>query len=195
MIHEDTDGATDLDLNELNGLKHKYVTKRDQLNELEFSNIQQGLLWLRQRKKEDVLTDTFQRKLHKRLFGDVWSWAGTYRKTEKNIGIVPNLIPVQLVKLLENAKYWAEENVYEPLEAAARFHHRLVFIHAFPNGNGRHGRIAADLYLEQCFNAPPIMWDDSDNNELAENRRKDYIDALRAADNADFNKLLKFVVA
>lgn len=133
------EGATPLDPDELAGLKFKHVTTRAQLDHLEQANIQDGLRWLARRKnKGDVLHERFVRDLHKRLFGKVWSWAGTFRTTEKNIGIDPRQIAVQLRILLDDARYWVEHKTYDPLEAALRLHHRLVYIHLFPNGNGRH---------------------------------------------------------
>lgn len=189
------DGATPLDPDELEGLKYKHVKTRSELDELEQVNIQQGLLWLVRARPKDVLSEDFIRKLHKQLLGDVWSWAGTFRQTEKNIGIDPIQIAVELRKLLDDARYWAENSSYKPLEAAARFHHRLVQIHCFPNGNGRHARIMTDIYLQECFARPPIDWA-AGQDLLKDNARRDsYIAALRAADAANFDPLLEFVGA
>lgn len=146
-IMDEPEGATPLDPDELEGLRQKHITTRGELNELEQANIETGLLWLAGRRQTAILTDEFLRELHRRLFGDVWRWAGTYRLREKNIGIDPRLISVQVRQLLGNAQYWAENKVYAPLEAAARLHHELVRIHPFPNGNGRHARISADIFL------------------------------------------------
>ena len=123
------EGTTPLDQNEIEGLKFKHITTRGELDELEQANITQGLRWLGRRRNSDVLTDGFVRALHKRLFGDVWTWAGTYRIREKSIGIDPLQISVQFHQLLGNAQHWAEQATYDPLEAAARFHHRMVQIH------------------------------------------------------------------
>lgn len=114
-------------------------------------NIEQGLAWVsrRRRKSGDIFDDAFIRTLHKKLFGDVWTWAGSIRRTDKNIGIDPIQIPMRLRMLLDDARYWAENNVYAPLEAAIRFHHSMVLVHPFPNGNGRHARIAADILLDE----------------------------------------------
>ena len=133
--------------------------------------------------------------LHKKLFGEVWSWAGEYRRTEKNIGIDPRQIGVQLKLLLDNAYYWGENNVFSPLEVAARFHHRLVQIHLFPNGNGRHARIATDILLNQVFKHPKIAWTSGFDLQTDNKRRTEYIGALRAADGNDIKPLLKFVGA
>ena len=192
---EEPEGATPLDPDEMAGLKFKHVVTRGELDELEQVNIQSGLLWLSRTRSMNTLSEDFIRTLHKRLFGDVWVWAGTFRATEKNIGIDPVQISVQLRMLLENAQYWAEHNVYEPLEAAARYHHRLVQIHCFPNGNGRHARIAADVYLETQFDHAPIDWAAGQDLLQSNERRDSYIAALRAADAGEFEPLLKFVGA
>lgn len=192
-IMDEPDGATPLDPDELEGLRQRHITTRGELNELEQANIEAGLLWLAGRRQTAILTDEFLRELHRRLFGDVWRWAGTYRLREKNIGIDPRLISVQLRQLLGDAAYWAEHKTYEPLEAAARFHHELVKIHPFPNGNGRHARIAADVYLAELFNHSPIIWGDGADLTFNSERRDAYIAALRAADGHDFARLLTFV--
>jgi Fic-DOC domain mobile mystery protein B len=124
---------------------------------LEQANIESGLRWLA-RHRGDVLTDDFVVTLHKRLFGDVWEWACSFRRTGKNIGIDPLHISVELRTLMDDARYWAEHATYDPIESAVRLHHRLVFIHPFPNGNGRHARIMADTVLRRIFRLDPIDW-------------------------------------
>ena len=195
MTFEEPDGATPLDPDERQGLKFGHITTRGELDELEQANIEDGLTWVSRRRRFDVFDDAQVRELHRRLFGDVWNWAGDYRLTEKNIGIDPNQISVQLRILLDNARYWAEHSVYPPLEAAARFHHRMVQIHPFPNGNGRHARIAADIMLEEVYAHPPIEWASGFDLQADNERRKAYIAALRAADAGEFDPLLTFVGA
>lgn len=192
-MFEEPDGATPLDPDEIRGLKFKHVATRGELDELEQANIEQGLTWISRRRGGSVFDDGFIRTLHKKLFGDVWAWAGEYRLTEKNIGIDPLQIAVQLRMLLANASYWAEHQTFSPLEAAARFHHRLVQIHLFPNGNGRHARIATDIMLEEVYNHPPIAWASGFDLQADNERREDYIAALRAADAGDFQPLFTFV--
>ena len=192
-IVEEPDGATPLDPDERDGLKFRHVTTRGELDQLEQANIEDGLAWLARRRRTDILTDKFVRDLHRRLFGDVWKWAGRFRQTEKNIGIDPLHIPVQLRMLLDDARYWSEHGTYAPLEAAARFHHRMVQIHPFPNGNGRHARIAADLYLEERFGHAPVDWAAGHNLQITNERRAQYITALRAADAGNPGPLLAFV--
>jgi len=107
------DGATPLDRDELEGLRFRHITTRGELDELEQANIQTGLRWLAQRRTARILTDDFALTLHKRLFGDVWSWAGTLRRTEKNIGVDPLMIAVELRTLLDAA----DRGDYGPLFA------------------------------------------------------------------------------
>jgi Fic-DOC domain mobile mystery protein B len=186
------DGATPLDPNELGGLKHKHVTTRGELDELEQVNIESGLRWLT-RQRGDVLTDNFVITLHKRLFGDVWDWAGSFRTTGKNIGVDPVQIGVQLRQLIDDAKYWAEHDTYRPSEAAVRLHHRLVSIHPFPNGNGRHARILADAALDRIYKAKPIDWAGGHDLQKMNRRRDAYIVALKAADRGDIGPLMAFI--
>jgi len=186
-------GATPLDPEEMNGLKHKHVTTRGELDELEQANITNGMRWLNKQKNPNILTAEFVRELHKRLFGDVWSWAGTFRTTEKNIGIAPYLISQQLHLLLDDTVFWIQNSTYPPLELAARFHHRLVYIHPFPNGNGRHSRIIADAILVHILKEQPIDWAGGMSLDKISERRTQYISALRAADGFDWGPLMDFV--
>jgi Fic-DOC domain mobile mystery protein B len=184
------DGATPLDPDEMQGLKFAHVTTRGELDQLEQANIQSGLLWLSKTPRGDILDDHFLRQLHTKLFGDVWAWAGSYRLTEKNIGIDPRHISVQLKLLLDDVRFWVQHQTYAPHETAIRFHHKLVYIHPFPNGNGRHARIAADVLLEQYFKLPPINWAGGYDLQAINQRRREYINGLRAADHSDYQPLL-----
>lgn len=192
---EHPDGATPLDPDELNGLKFKHVSTRGELDQLEQAGITEGLKWLEKQKNPDVLSEAFVLELHKRLFGSVWKWAGTFRRTEKNIGIDPIQVAIQLRQLLDDAKYWVDHGTFSPKELAARFHHKLVLIHPFPNGNGRHSRIMADAVLTKLLNEPVIDWAGGYRLEAMNERREQYIAALRAADRHDFSALLEFVGA
>jgi len=189
------DGATPPDPDELDGLKFKHVSTRGELDQLEQAGITEGLKWLDKQKNPDVLSEAFVLELHKRLFGSVWKWAGTFRRAEKNIGVDPIQVAIQLRQLLDDAKYWVEHGTYSPKELAARFHHKLVFIHPFPNGNGRHARIMADAVLVKLLNEPAIDWAGGYRLEAMNERREQYIAALRAADGHDFSALLEFVGA
>lgn len=186
------EGATPLDPNELGGLKHKHVTTQGELDQLEQANIASGLRWLA-RQRAHVLTDSFAVTLHKRLFGDVWDWAGTFRTTGKNIGIDPIHIAVELRTLMDDAQYWADNKTYSPSEAAIRLHHRLVKIHLFPNGNGRHARIMADAVLTRVYKTRPIDWAGGYDLQKMNERRAAYIAALKAADRDDIGPLIAFV--
>lgn len=192
-VGDSPDGATPLDRDEMEGLRFKHVSTRSELNLLEQANIAEGMNWLKKQKKPDVLTEGFVRDLHKRLFGKVWKWAGVFRTTEKSIGVAPMHVAVQLHQLLGDARYWIEYDTYPPKELAARFHHKLVLIHPFPNGNGRHARIMTDALLTKLMDEPAIDWAGDQKSESMNKRRSQYIAALRAADRHDFSYLLNFV--
>lgn len=184
MIDE-PDGATPLDGDEREGLRFKHVQTRGELDRLEQANIVDGLRWLNRQKKLDVLSEAFVYRLHKELFGQVWRWAGQRRQTEKNIGVAPHQIDVQLRNLLDNTRYQIEHKTYPPVELALRFHHRLVQIHVFANGNGRHARIMTDALLKHCLRHAPIRWGgaaDQQDLQAASDHRSAYIRALREAD-------------
>lgn len=194
-------GNTPLGVEELEGLKHKHIKTHGELNELEQINIIQGMVWLQKKSELPPLSDEFLRELHTKLFGNVWLWAGTYRQREMSIGIDPLSISVQMRNLIDDTHFWIENNTYSPLEIAARYHHRLLQIHPFPNGNGRVARISTNLLLD-TIGIEPIDWsggydllDANTTPEQLENHRNSYITALRCADAHDFEPLLIFVGA
>ena len=190
-IFTSDDNSTPLTPEEREGLKPKWITLRRELNEFETRNILDAEMWLATHKQQDVLNDTFLMKLHKRMFGQVWKWAGEYRTTERHIGVAPYQIPVKLKTLFDDVKFWMENHTFPNLEIAVRLHHRLVLIHPFPNGNGRISRLMADLLMQQ-LGEPRLYWGDASLNDITDLRKK-YIDALHAADSGDYTELIKFV--
>lgn len=189
-LEEQDDASTPLTEEEREDLIPSYIALRPELNEAEQANILEAEEWAFARKR-DVLDERFLTGLHKRMFGRVWRWAGKFRKTERNIGIDAYRITVELRQLLDDCRYWIEHGTYEPDEIAARFHHRLVWIHPFPNGNGRHARIATDLLLVS-MGRPRFTWGRVNLVDPGETRQR-YVDALRAADHHDIGPLLEFV--
>jgi Fic-DOC domain mobile mystery protein B len=188
--------ATPIDPDEAAGLRLRWVATRGELDAVEAENITAGLRWAARRRLRvaDVLNDEFLRELHRRMFGDVWRWAGQYRKTEKNIGVEPYQIALRVRDLVADALVWTADpdpGAWPRDEVCVRFHHRLVWIHPFPNGNGRHGRAAADLLLG-ALGGPPFTWGRASLDHPGE-VRSTYIAALRAADAHDYGPLLAFV--
>jgi len=184
------DAGTELTEEEREALIPSYITLRSELNEAEQANILQGEQWAFARKR-DVLDEKFLNNLHKRMYSNVWRWAGQYRSSGKNIGVDAYRIPTELRQLLDDCRYWIENNTYEPDEIAVRFHHQLVWIHLYPNGNGRHARLAADLLLKS-MGLERFSWGGK-NLVDDEKTRKRYIAALHAADEHDLGPLLEFV--
>jgi Fic-DOC domain mobile mystery protein B len=195
-LFQEPEDATPLQPNEREGLLQTWITHRRDLNEAEQENIVEGAAWVRGRRRvslERMLSEDFIRTLHKRMFGDVWEWAGTFRTTERNIGVVAYRIAVELAGLLSDIRYWIEHETFQPDEIAIRFHHRLVAIHPFPNGNGRHARLAADLLIER-LGGERFSWGGGSLGDIGELRAR-YVATLRAADNLDIAPLLEFARA
>jgi len=189
------DGATPLDPNETEDLLVDYISTQGELNILEQSNISDAYLWAEKTNLDDMLTATFLLGLHKRMFNQVWKWAGKQRGTNKNIGVSKERILQELGVILSDAEFWIANETYSPDEIAVRFHHRLVQIHVFPNGNGRHARLITNLLLKK-MGRPGFTWGaetDSTPLEVEGRTRKVYLTALRNADNEDYQELLKFV--
>ncbi len=186
-------GQTPLDEDEKLGLRLKSVTTQAELDEFEQLNIEKALEWSFRLKisQFDILSENFIKKLHKRMFGEVWNWAGSFRQTDKNIGIHWVKISVALKMLMDDVLFWISNKTYPPDEIALRFKHRLVSIHCFPNGNGRHSRIMADIIRNKIFNKDLFNWSASQNVK-DKVIRKQYIDSLKAADNGDIKPLISF---
>lgn len=192
-LFQEPDDATPLAPEEREGLRQSWITHRRDLNEAEQENIVKGAAWARRRRgitAVDLLDDRFVLELHKRMLGEVWKWAGSYRQTERNLGIEPYRIGVEVRALLDDVRYWIEHQTYPPDEIAVRLHHRLVAIHPFANGNGRHSRLMADLLAEK-LGRPSFTWGGASLADEGELRAR-YIAALRAADNHDIGPLLAF---
>lgn len=187
------EGQTPLDEDEKEGLRISTIATRGELDEFEQQNIEKAVLWTIRRsfKPEDVFTEAFVKNLHKRMYGDVWKWAGEFRKTNKNIGVDKWEIPTQLKMLLDDARFWYEKGVYPPDETAIRFKHRLVSVHCFANGNGRHSRLMADIVIEKLYHMPVFTWGAADLVHRG-GARTAYIQAIRAADGGDLEGLVRF---
>ena len=188
-LEEQVDGQTPLTEEENEQLIPAYITLRHELNEAEQANILEAEEWAFTRKRE-VLSEKFLDNLHKRMLGRVWRCAGKHRQSNKNIGIDAYSIQTELRQLLDDCEFWISNNTYDVDEIAARFHHRLVLIHAYPNGNGRHARLATDLLLVP-LDRVRFSWGRANLVE-ASKTRTEYIEALRAADNHDINPLVQF---
>ncbi|MBI5141947.1 MAG: mobile mystery protein B [Nitrospirae bacterium] len=184
--------ATPLDPDETAGLLLSHITTRAELNRWEQDNIVDGEAWAFGRKRKDILSERFICGLHKRMFGSVWRWAGRFRRSDKNIGVAWWQVPVELRQLCNDATAWIQYESYAPDEIAARFHHRLVSIHLFANGNGRHARTMTDLLLVQVLRRPRFSWGSGSLVDVG-NCRHRYIEALQAADRHDCWPLLEFV--
>ncbi len=189
LIEED-DASTPLTEEEREELIPSYITLRSELNEAEQRNILDGEEWAFSRKR-NVLSEHFLKELHKKMLGKVWKWAGKPRLSERNIGVDVYRISTDLRQLINDCQYWIDNKTYEPDEITARFSHRLVQIHPFPNGNGRHSRTAADLLLVN-LGRERFSWG-RENLVNANKTRQKYIDALHAADNHDYAPLFAFV--
>ena len=197
-IGPEPSGATPLEPEDLEGLIPDFVATRADLNIVEFENITKALPWALRRARilepEGVLAYAFTMELHRRMFGDVWRWAGKPRQRETNIGVTPRLIPSQSMQTLDDAKYWHAGKVFEADDLAARIHCCLVSVHPFANGNGRCTRLMADLYLTS-LGASPFTWGGADL-DVDGSGRAEYIAALvKAADTDDYADLVQFARA
>lgn len=183
-------GATPLDPDEAAGLVPTHITTQADLNAWEEANILQGAHWASRQKKRNLLDEGFVRELHRRMFDKTWRWAGTFRSSNKNIGVDWTQVAVKMRNLLENTQYQIEHKVFGPDEMAVRFHHQLVWIHAFPNGNGRHARLMADMLVMQ-LGQPRFTWGGASLATPGDVRNR-YLVALRAADQGQFEPLIHF---
>ena len=194
MKFEYPEGATPIDPVEADGLVLTHITMRGELNRWEQDNIIEAMVWLDKARPKDILNDQFVKELHRRMFNGVWKWAGQFRKSDKNLGGPWHQIPMRLKDLCDDTQLWISLKEDSPDEMGVRFHHRLVSIHPFPNGNGRHARLMTDILLENVLNCPRFAWGGQDLSKAGEIRAR-YIAALQAADTLNYRPLLAFVRA
>jgi len=186
------EGATPLDPDESDGLLLTHISTHTELDRWEQDNILEALDWLDRTKPTDILNEQFIIRLHSMMFRNVWRWAGRFRCSDKNIGGPWYQISTNLRNMCDDTHYQIELQNESSDELAIKFHHRLVWIHPFPNGNGRHARLMTDTLLENVLECPKFTWG-SGNLLNSGDTRKKYIDALRSADQYDYDPLRKFV--
>ena len=188
-----SNGKTLLDEDEKEGLLIHTITTRGDLNEFEQLGVESANEWLLSKKLSaaEILNEQFIKALHKKMFGDIWKWAGEFRKTNKNIGVDKILIAAELKNLLDDCSYWIENKVFPEDEIAVRLSHRMVSIHPFANGNGRHSRLMADILVNKVFAKSYFTWGSKNLVKQGE-ARNTYLKALRAADNLDYKDLIIF---
>ena len=186
-------GQTPLDEDEKEGLLILTIATRGELDEFEQNNIEEAIQWIYSKKfkPKQIISEDFIKRLHKRMYGQVWAWAGDFRKTNKNIGVDKWQISIELKSLIDDTLFWIANKTYSDDEIALRFKHRLVSIHCFPNGNGRHSRLMADIIIEKLFNKAIYSWG-SENLSKECDSRLNYLNAVRKADNGEIEPLLVF---
>jgi Fic-DOC domain mobile mystery protein B len=186
-------GQTPIDEEEKDELKIKTISTRGELDEFEQANIEKAIEWSLKANLtlEKILTIEFIKDVHRRMYNEVWGWAGNFRKTDKNIGVDKFIIPQELRKLIDDCKYWIENKTYPDDEIAIRFKHRLVKIHPFPNGNGRHSRICADILISKGLKKEIFSWGGKKLTDRSETRDK-YLEAIYKADGENIHPLIEF---
>jgi Fic-DOC domain mobile mystery protein B len=187
------DGQTPLDEDEKEGLLITTITTRGELDEFEQLGVERAIEWTMTRKLDlqEILTEDFVRELHNKMFADVWKWAGQFRTSNKNLGVDKNQIRIELKNLLDDCRYWIDHTVFSEDEIAVRFSHRIVTIHPFANGNGRHSRLIADILVSHGLARPHFSWG-SINLTAQGAARMAYLKALREADRNDYQSLVEF---
>lgn len=188
-----SEGQTPLDEDEKEGLLIPSITTRQELDEFEQLGVEKANEWLlgRSLSINKILTEEFAKDLHKRMFSSIWNWAGEFRKTNRNIGVDKFMIGIELKNLLDDCRYWIEKKVFSDDETAVRLSHRMVLIHPFANGNGRHSRLMADVLVSKGFHKPYFTWGSVSLTKEGEARTK-YLEALRKADQNDYKHLIGF---
>jgi Fic-DOC domain mobile mystery protein B len=189
------EGQTPIDQEEKEGLLIKTITTKQELDEHEQQNIEKAVEWTMKKKNlkySEILTESFVKQLHYRMFSDVWKWAGSFRKTNKNLGVEWHQISIDLKNLLDDCNYWIQNNTFSGDEIAIRFKHLLVSIHPFPNGNGRHSRLMADVLIHNRPGKEVFTWGGGNQLVKASDIRSAYISALRDADRGNYDPLINF---
>ena len=194
IVDRPTAGSTPVDAKQIDGLRIRSIRNQAELDAAEQANILQAMEWMQRARSlafPALLSMHAMRNVHRRMFGQVYTWAGAMRARELNIGCEPRLIAEKLHHLCEDVKLWTEHGHWPPEETAVRFHHALVLIHVFPNGNGRHARLMADLLLTRRYRLPPMSWG-GESLPRTGGLHDEYIAAMRRADVGDFGPIISF---
>jgi len=187
-------GQTPLDEDEKDGLLIETVSTRGELDEFEQKNIEKAVQWTISKtfKVDTILTEQFVKEVHSRMFNEVWGWAGEFRHTNKNIGVDWTRIAMHLKQILDNTRFWIQHRTFSEDEVAIRLSHGLVQVHPFPNGNGRHSRLCADILVAHVYDKEPFAWGGAVRLSTEGEMRRRYLDGIRKADNGDWTDLMKF---
>ena len=190
---EYVNGQTPLEEEEKEGLLVSTITTHGELNEFEQQNIEKAIEWTLGRKfnKEKIISENFVRELHGKMFGDVWNWAGKFRRTNKNLGCDLKRVSAELKKLNDDCRYWLGNKIYPEEEIAIRYKHRAVSIRCFSNGNGQHSRLMGDIIVNHIFGKKVFTWGGANLNKTGE-LRNNYLNAIRKADKGDLLPLIEF---
>jgi len=194
-ITDEPEGATPLD--DISGLLREDITTRGQLDEAESLNIVNAVEWLERRRIPDVFTVEFYQELHSRMYDQVWSWAGTLRSVtgaRPNIGVTPQMVPMELGRVaMDYNRDWEARGDEKLVPFIARYHHALVSVHPFDNGNGRWSRLSCDAVVEHLAKEPPIVWA-IDTLVKNSDERSAYIAALKQADQFKYDPLIEYLI-
>lgn len=190
-------GATPLTDEERRGLRLPVLT-RAELNQVEAENISRAMTWLflsgRRLRPASVIREAWLAGLHRRMYDQVWTWAGKYRTADRNLGVPYWQVRMDMRTLETDAQSWLADTSPSRFgldECAVRFGYRLVVIHPFPNGNGRWARLASDA-LVAALGGRRFTWGGASLAEPSQVRRA-YIAALQTADRTgDFEPLMAF---
>lgn len=186
-------GQTPISEEEKEALLIRTISTKGELDEFEQANIERAIAWSMSNRfsENEILSVAFIKEVHKRMFSEVWTWAGKFRKSNMNLGVDKFLIEQELSRLVEDCRYWISHNIYSEDEIGVRFKFRMVSIHPFPTGNGRHSRICGDILISHVFGSPVFSWGGKSIGEGGETRKK-YLDALHKADQGDIRLLVEF---
>ena len=183
--------ATPLSEEDKAALIPTHLVSMGQLNEWEQMNILVARRWALTNRRSELLTERYIRNLHSRMFDLTWSWAGINRHSDTSIGVPHYRITASVKELIDDATYWVTNKTFDVDEIAVRLHHRLVYVHPFPNGNGRHARLMADVFLRRR-GVRELTWGSEKNLRTAGATRQAYIAALKRADQLEYGPLIAF---
>ena len=190
--------ATDVTAHDRSGLllSSSPAPSDEDINQAELVGIVEATDWAK-RARLNPKEVKFWQRLHEQMFGQVWDWAGVWRQHEPNIGVPPHNIQPKMKNLQDDLAFWlSDECDMIALELISRFHHRLVYIHPFLNGNGRWGRLMTDVLAVRDLGLSPLTWA-AGNDDLRDPDsavRKKYIATIKAADTGDIHPLMDYLI-
>ncbi len=184
-------GETPLD--DISGLKLKHIRTVSGRADVEFENMALAIdkyLTRAPSRRTAPFSLRWMLRVHREMFGNVWTWAGKRRTTDGlTLGVPAIRVEIALEELSRDLSLWRDAPIGRQEEAAI-LHHRAVSIHPFLDCNGRWARMLSRIWQLQ-HTGDYTRWPETELFQGQSSLRPAYIRALQEADAGDMTALIR----